>query len=205
MSDVTEKAPREGGPRSPVLTRLPNILTYGRIVAVPVVVGCLLYGGHSARWVALAIFIIAAITDFFDGYLARLWSLQSSLGRMLDPIADKLIVAAILLMLTANGTIYGLHVWAALIILSREILVSGLREFLAELQVSVPVTQLAKYKTAIQLIAIGFLIAGPAGDQVLPYNSEIGLAGLWIAATLTLYTGYDYFRAGLKYLTDETP
>jgi len=188
---------------SPVLTRLPNILTYARIAAVPVVVGCLLIGGDTARWIALAIFVVAAITDFLDGYLARLWSLQSSLGRMLDPIADKLIVAAVLLMLAADGTIYGPHLWATLIILSREILVSGLREFLALLQVSVPVTELAKYKTAIQLIAIGFLIAGPAGDKVLPYNSEIGLVGLWIAATLTLYTGYDYFRAGLKYLTED--
>lgn len=188
---------------SPVLTRLPNMLTYGRIVAVPVVVGCLLIGGDTARWVALAIFAVAAITDFFDGYLARLWSLQSSLGRMLDPIADKLIVAAVLMMLAADGTVYGPHIWATLIILSREILVSGLREFLAQLQVSVPVTQLAKYKTTIQLVAIGFLIAGPAGDKVLPYNSEIGLVGLWVAATLTLYTGYDYFRAGLKYLTED--
>ncbi len=203
MSEATDKIPESRRPVSPVLTRLPNILTYGRIVAVPVVVGCLLIGGDTARWAALAIFTVAAITDFFDGYLARLWSQQSSLGRMLDPIADKLIVAAVLLMLAADGTIYGPHLWATLIILSREILVSGLREFLAELQVSVPVTELAKYKTAIQLIAMGFLIAGPAGDKVLPYNSEVGLVGLWIAATLTLYTGFDYFRAALKYLTDD--
>jgi cardiolipin synthase len=202
MTEVPQKEAKLHGAPSDALTRLPNILTYGRILAVPAVVGCLIYGGDNARWVALVLFAGAAITDFFDGYLARLWSLQSSLGRMLDPIADKLIVSAVLLFLTANGTIYGVHIWAALIILSREILVSGLREFLAELQVSVPVTQLAKYKTAIQLIAIGFLIAGPAGDKVLMYNTEIGLAGLWIAATLTLYTGYDYFRAGLKYVTD---
>lgn len=203
MSEASDKVVNRGRPVSPVLTRLPNMLTYGRIVAVPVVVGCLLIGGDTARWVALAIFAVAAITDFFDGYLARLWSLQSSLGRMLDPIADKLIVAAVLMMLAADGTVYGPHIWATLIILSREILVSGLREFLAQLQVSVPVTQLAKYKTTIQLVAIGFLIAGPAGDKVLPYNSEIGLVGLWVAATLTLYTGYDYFRAGLKYLTED--
>ena len=203
MSEASDKVGSPRRPISPMLTRLPNMLTYGRIAAVPAVVGCLLIGGDNARWVALVIFAIAAITDFFDGYLARLWSLQSSLGRMLDPIADKLIVAAVLLMLAADGTIYGPHLWATLIILSREILVSGLREFLAQLQVSVPVTELAKYKTTIQLVAIGFLIAGPAGDKVLPYNSEIGLVGLWIAATLTLYTGYDYFRAGLKYLTDD--
>ena len=181
----------------------PNILTYGRILGVPLVAACLLYGGNTARWWALGIFIVAAITDFFDGYLARLWSQQSSLGRMLDPIADKLLVAAILIVLAVDGTIAGYHVWAALIILCREILVSGLREFLAELQVSVPVTQLAKWKTTVQLVAFGFLIAGPAGDTVLPYNTEIGLAGLWIAAVITLYTGYDYFRVGINHIANE--
>ena len=116
-------------------TRLPNILTYARILAVPVVVGCLLVGGDAWRWTALAIFIAAGVTDFFDGYLARLWGQQSSLGRMLDPIADKLLVAAVLLMLAGDNTIVGTHLWAAIIILCREILVSGLREFLAELRV----------------------------------------------------------------------
>jgi cardiolipin synthase len=186
-----------------VVLSWPNILTYGRIVGVPVVSACLLYGGHPARWVALAVFVVAAISDFFDGYLARLWSQQSSLGRMLDPIADKLLVAAILLVLAYDGTIHGIHIWAAIVILCREILVSGLREFLAELQVSVPVTLLAKWKTTVQLVAFGFLIAGPAGDTVLPYNTEIGLAGLWIAAAITLYTGYDYFRVGIMHLANE--
>ncbi len=181
----------------------PNILTYLRILGVPLVAACLLYGGDAARWWALGIFVAAAITDFFDGYLARLWSQQSSLGRMLDPIADKLLVAAILIVLAVDGTIAGYHVWAALIILCREILVSGLREFLAELQVSVPVTQLAKWKTTVQLVAFGFLIAGPAGDKVLPYNTEIGLSGLWIAAVITLYTGYDYFRVGINHIANE--
>ncbi len=181
----------------------PNILTYLRILGVPLVAACLLYGGDAARWWALGIFTVAAITDFFDGYLARIWSQQSSLGRMLDPIADKLLVAAILIVLAVDGTIEGYHVWAALIILCREILVSGLREFLAELQVSVPVTNLAKWKTTVQLVAFGFLIAGPAGDKVLPYNTEIGLAGLWIAAVITLYTGYDYFRVGITHIANE--
>jgi cardiolipin synthase (CMP-forming) len=182
---------------------LPNMLTYARIAAVPLVVACLLAGGYHWRWWALGLFIAAAITDFLDGYLARLWSQQSSLGRMLDPIADKLLVAAVLLVLAAEGTIAGVHIWAAIIILCREVLVSGLREFLGQVQASVPVTRLAKYKTAVQLVAIGFLIAGPAGDQVLPYNTQIGLAGLWIAALLTLYTGYDYFRAGIRHVTEE--
>jgi CDP-diacylglycerol---glycerol-3-phosphate 3-phosphatidyltransferase len=181
---------------------LPNVLTYGRIAAVPVVAGLLMWGGNGARWTALAIFIIAAITDFLDGYLARLWQLQTSLGRMLDPIADKVLVAVVLLVLSADGILFGGHIWAAIIILSREVLVSGLREYLGELQVSVPVTKIAKWKTAVQLVAIGFLIAGPAGDTVVPYVTNTGIAGLWIAAALTLYTGYDYFRAGIRHVVD---
>jgi cardiolipin synthase len=198
MSDASGRA----GTSSSAIN-LPNILTYARIAAVPLVVGCLLAGGYQWRWTALGVFIAAAITDFLDGYLARLWSQQSSLGRMLDPIADKLLIAAVLLMLAADGTIAGTHLWAAIIILCREVLVSGLREFLGQVQVSVPVTQLAKYKTAVQLVAIGFLIAGPAGDRVLPITIEVGLAGLWCAAILTLYTGFDYFRAGIRHLTQE--
>lgn len=182
---------------------LPNLLTYGRVAAVPVVAGLLFWPLEDwARWSALAVFIVAAITDFFDGYLARAWSQQSSLGRMLDPIADKLLVAVCLLMLAADEAITGLNLWAAIIILSREILVSGLREFLAELRVSVPVTRVAKYKTALQLVALGFLIAPPKGLSFL--NTEgIGLGLLWAAALLTLYSGWDYMRAGLKHMTDE--
>ncbi|MGL4291886.1 MAG: CDP-diacylglycerol--glycerol-3-phosphate 3-phosphatidyltransferase [Phreatobacter sp.] len=187
---------------------IPNMLTYGRVVAVPLVAACLFVqviyeSGLWLRWVALTIFIIAAITDYFDGYLARALSQQSAIGRMLDPIADKLLVGVVLLMLAADGTILGWSLWAAVVILSREILVSGLREFLAELQVSVPVTQLAKWKTALQLVAVGFLIAGPAGDQVIPFVTQVGIGLLWIAALLTLYTGFDYFRAGVGHLIDE--
>lgn len=187
---------------------LPNILTYARIAAVPVVVALLYWqsllgGGLWLRWVALAIFIAAGVTDFFDGYLARIWGQQSSLGRMLDPIADKLLVASCLLMLAAGTTIHGWALLAAVIILCREILVSGLREFLAELRVGVPVSQLAKWKTAGQLVAIGFLIAGEAGEKVLPVTIEIGTTLLWISAIVTLYTGWDYLRAGLRYMIDE--
>ena len=145
---------------------LPNILTYARIAAVPVVVGCItqsiLDGPLWLRWVALAIFIAAGITDYLDGYLRATWQQQSAFGRMLDPIADKLLVASCLLMLAADGTIRGWSLWAAIVILCREILVSGLREYLAELRVSVPVTRLAKWKTTVQLIAVGFLLAGEA-------------------------------------------
>ncbi len=181
---------------------LPNILTYGRIVAVPVVAGLLLWDTYEARWTALAIYIIAAITDFFDGYLARRWKQQSSLGRMLDPIADKVLVAVVLLVLCSSPILYGGHIWAAIIILSREVLVSGLREYLGELQVSVPVTKIAKWKTTVQLVAIGFLIAGPAGDTIIPHLTTFGIGLLWVAAGLTLYTGYDYFRAGIRHVVD---
>ena len=185
---------------------LPNLLTYGRIAAVPAVVGCmywqLLHGGDAMRWVALVIFIVAGVTDVLDGYLARMWDQQSTFGRMLDPIADKLLVASCLLMLAADGTINGPSLWASIVILCREILVSGLREYLAELRVSVPVTRLAKWKTTLQLVAIGFLLAGDAGDALFPVPvvTPIGLSLLWLSALLTLYTGWDYFRAGVRHL-----
>jgi cardiolipin synthase (CMP-forming) len=187
---------------------LPNILTYGRIAAVPVVVALLYWqsiegGGLWLRWVALGIFIAAGITDILDGYFARIWGQMSSLGVMLDPIADKLLVASCLLMLAAQEIIHGWSLLAAVIILCREILVSGLREYLAELRVSVPVTRLAKWKTIGQMVAVGFLIAGPAGDRVLPAVTQTGIVLLWASAILTLYTGWDYMRAGLRYVIDE--
>lgn len=187
---------------------LPNLLTYGRILAVPLIVLCFfiegrLHGSDAARWWALGIFVVASVTDFFDGYLARSWNQQSNIGRMLDPIADKLLVASILLLVAADGVIAGWSIWAAIIILCREILVSGLREYLAALKVSVPVTWIAKWKTTLQMVAIGFLLAGPAGDKVLPYTTEIGIFLLWVAAIITIYTGYDYFRAGLRHVVDE--
>ena len=187
---------------------LPNLLTYGRILAVPLVVLCFFLEGRLqssdfARWSALA--ILASLTDYVDGYLARAWKQTSNIGRMLDPIADKLLVATCLLLLAADTdkTIAGWTLWAAIIILCREILVSGLREYLAALKVSVPVTQLAKWKTAIQMVAIGVLLAGPALDKIVPYSTETGIVLLWIAAIVTLYTGYDYFRAGAKHIMEE--
>ncbi|HXW26659.1 MAG TPA: CDP-diacylglycerol--glycerol-3-phosphate 3-phosphatidyltransferase [Xanthobacteraceae bacterium] len=196
-------------PRSPPRTfSVPNLLTYARIAAVPAVVACMygagiLQGGLWLRWLALAIFIAAGVTDFFDGYFARAWGQHSTFGRMLDPIADKLLVASCLLMLAADGTIKGWSLWAAIVILCREILVSGLREYLAELRVSVPVTRLAKWKTTAQLVAIGFLVLGEAGDRILPVVTLTGLTLLWLSALLTLYTGWDYFRAGVRHLIED--
>jgi cardiolipin synthase len=195
---------------------LPNILTYARIAAIPVVVGCIFAQSILdyplwLRWVAVAVFIAAAVTDYLDGYYARIWNQHSAFGRMLDPIADKLLVASCLLMLAADGIIHGWTLWAAIVILCREILVSGLREYLAALRVSVPVTRLAKWKTTIQLVAIGFLLAGEAGDLMMsamsprigPLVTQIGLLLLWASAIITMYTGYDYFRAGIHHLIAE--
>ncbi|MEL6372532.1 MAG: CDP-diacylglycerol--glycerol-3-phosphate 3-phosphatidyltransferase [Pseudomonadota bacterium] len=184
----------------PLVMSLPNVLTYARIAAVPVMAVCLYaFDSTFARWMAMALFAAACLSDFLDGYLARAWQQQSSLGRMLDPIADKLLVGAALLMLVHLQTVDGLSLFAALIILSREILVSGLREFLAELKVSLPVSQAAKWKTGAQMIAIGLLIAGPAGDTLIKGWTSAGLIMLWLSAGLTLWTGYDYLKAGIRH------
>ena len=183
---------------------VPNLLTYGRVAAVPAVAGCLFWPEIAwMRWAALGIFIAAGITDFLDGYLARVLSQQSRIGQMLDPIADKLLVSAVLMMLAADHTIAGYSLSAGIIILCREILVSGLREYLADLKVSIPVSNVAKWKTTLQLVALGFLIAGPSGDQIVSGITTTGLVLLWVSALLTLYTGWDYFRAGVKELVAE--
>ena len=187
---------------------LPNMLTYARIAATPLIAACLIWqdalgGGAGLRWLALVLFIAAAVTDFFDGYLARVRGQQSAIGRMLDPIADKFLVASCLLMLAADHTIGGWALWAALIILCREILISGVREYLAGFAIGVPVSRLAKWKTTIQLVAVGFLLAGRPGDAVVPGVTTAGLALLWIAALVTAYTGWEYFRDGARHLIEE--
>ncbi len=182
---------------------LPNTLTITRIAIIPLFVAGFYVSGDQGRWVAFALFVIAAITDAVDGIIARRWQAESSLGRMLDPIADKLIVAAALLMLASDGTLQGMNLIPALVILCREILVSGLREFLAEAAVSLPVTSVAKFKTVMQMIAIAALIAAGPGEHILPGVTGASLIVLWIAAGLTLYTGYAYLRAGLAHARTE--
>jgi cardiolipin synthase (CMP-forming) len=148
------------------------------------------------------VFTLACFTDWLDGYLARALSQQSTLGRMLDPIADKLLVGTALLLLVNDGTIDFITIWAAIIILCREILVSGLREYLAELNVKVHVTRLAKWKTSLQMLALGVLLAGPAGDKLVPAVTLTGTMLLWAAALLTLWTGYDYLKAAVRHAID---
>jgi cardiolipin synthase len=184
---------------------LPMALTLSRIVAIPLLVALFYPVGDGWRYVACAVYAAAAITDYLDGYFARAWKQQSKLGRIFDPIADKLLVAATILMLVYFNRIDGWLVLAALVILCREVLVSGLREFLAEVRALMPVSPLAKWKTGMQMTALGFLIVGEAQPTAFLPIALIGQLLLWVAAVLTLITGYDYLRIGLGHLSEEEP
>jgi CDP-diacylglycerol--glycerol-3-phosphate 3-phosphatidyltransferase len=184
---------------------LPNLLTLSRILAVPILVFLLWRPAPVDYAITFVLYCLVGITDYFDGYLARAWGSISKLGQFLDPIADKIMVAAVLVMLIASRRsnpvpeIAGLNIIAALIILLREIIVSGLREFLAELRVSVPVSALAKWKTTFQLVALGALILGGALPE-LSWVHDLGIVCLWVAAALTLITGYSYLRIGIRHM-----
>jgi len=184
-----------------MLTSLPNLLTLSRIVVIPLVVAAFYADGAWARWAACGLFVAAAVTDWFDGWLARQWNQVSAFGRFLDPIADKLLVAAVLFMLVAFDRVTPPSLLPALVILLREILVSGLREFLAEVRVGMPLTRLAKWKTAFQMLALPLLLVGEAGPAAWPVQ-QVGEIALWVAAALTMITGWDYLRAGLRHLKE---
>ncbi|MSO93149.1 MAG: CDP-diacylglycerol--glycerol-3-phosphate 3-phosphatidyltransferase [Rhodospirillales bacterium] len=189
-----------------MLRRLPNVLTLSRIIAIPVVVALLFLKEPLASWLALTAYVCACVTDFFDGYFARAWKQQSVLGRFLDPTADKLMVAAVVLVLVADRRIDGISILPGMVILCREILVSGLREYLATLKVLVPVNRLSKWKTAIQMTALGFLLGANAIPTFGPVPTHaIGEVGLWGAAILTLVTGYGYLRVGLRHMQATEP
>jgi cardiolipin synthase (CMP-forming) len=185
-----------------MLSSLPNVLTLSRILAVPLLVLLMWDAGWLGYTLAFVLFCVAGITDYFDGYLARAYGTVSKLGVFLDPIADKIMVAAVIVMLIENEVVRGFSVIAAIVILLREIAVSGLREYLAGIQVSVPVSKLAKWKTTFQMVALGALVLAGVGDD-LPWflpAQEVGVVSLWAAAGLTLVTGYDYLRVGLKHM-----
>ena len=183
--------------------KIPNILTIGRIIIVPIFVLSFFIPGIVGDLVPFFLFVLASFTDFLDGLLARLYKEESKLGELLDPIADKIIVAAALVLLVMNDTISNYEVIAAIIILTREILISGLREFLAKSQITMPVTGLAKFKTFIQMFAIATLLTGESGNKLInfqDYNAHtIGIIFLWLSAFLTLYTGYDYVKKGIDH------
>ncbi|MDE2596397.1 MAG: CDP-diacylglycerol--glycerol-3-phosphate 3-phosphatidyltransferase [Sphingomonadales bacterium] len=190
------------------MLNLPNILTLSRIVTVPVLLALMWWPEWKLGYLlAFAVYCLMGITDYFDGYLARSYGTVSKLGQFLDPIADKIMVAAVILVLVAKGMIAGVHVVAALVILLREIAVSGLREFLAGLKVSVPVSQLAKWKTTFQMVSLGSLtLMGGAPQFAIPFTggwvnpASVGFVTLWAAAALTVVTGWDYLRVGLKHM-----
>jgi len=181
------------------LFNLPNILTISRILVIPAVFATVYWENNIGNVTACVLFALAAITDFFDGYLARSMNKLSKFGRFLDPIADKLLVASVLLILAYSQRLSDYGLIPAVIIMCREILVSGLREFLAEINVGMPVTKLAKWKTTFQLIALPILLLGTTGWEYFPY---LGEAFLWLAAILTVITGYDYMKSGLKYMNE---
>ena len=190
-----------------MLKKIPNILTIGRIILVPFFVLAFYLPGFYGDLTAFALFVIASFTDFLDGMLARMMGEESKLGELLDPIADKIIVATALILLVMDGTIRHYEVIAAIIILTREILISGLREFLARGQIKLPVTNLAKLKTFLQMLAIALLLTGETGNKILnfqDYNAQtIGIILLWLSAFLTLYTGYEYLRKGIDHAISE--
>ena len=190
-----------------MIFKIPNILTIGRILIVPIFVLTFFLPGFFGDLIPFFLFIAASFTDFLDGMLARLFKEESKLGELLDPIADKILVASALVLLIMNGTIKNYEVVAAIIILTREILVSGLREFLAKGQISLPVSGLAKIKTVIQMGAITILLTGETGNKLInfqDYNAQvIGIILLWLSAFLTLYTGYDYVKKGIDHAINE--
>ena len=187
--------------------KIPNILTIGRIVIVPIFILTFYLPGSLGDWIPFFIFLLASFTDFLDGLLARLYKEESKLGELLDPIADKIIVASALVLLVMDKTIINYEVIAAIIILTREILISGLREFLAKGKINLPVSSLAKAKTFLQMTAISALLTGETGNKVLnfqDYNAQtIGIILLWLSAFLTLYTGYKYLRKGIDHAISE--
>ena len=183
--------------------KIPNILTIGRIIIVPIFVLSFYLPGFFGDLIPFFLFVIASFTDFLDGLLARLYKEESKLGELLDPIADKILVSAALILLVMNGTIKNYEVIAAIIILTREILISGLREFLATVSINMPVSRLAKLKTFIQMLSIAILLTGESGNKIInfeDYNAQtVGIILLWFSAFLTLYTGYDYLIKGIDH------
>ena len=187
--------------------KIPNILTIGRIIIVPIFVVTFFLPGFYGDIIPLLLFVVASFTDFLDGVLARLFKEESKLGELLDPIADKILVATALILLVMNQTIKNYEVIAAIIILTREILISGLREFLAKVSIDMPVTSLAKVKTFLQMLSIALLLTGESGNKIInfqDYNAQtIGIILLWLSAFLTLYTGYDYLVKGIDHALNQ--
>lgn len=182
------------------LYQLPNLLTLARIILVPVLLGVFLLGGALGDILSVVVFVLAGITDYFDGYLARRLKMESQVGNAFDPIADKLLIITTLALLIHDGTLTGLHLAAAMFVIWREIFVSGLREYIARIDITIPIIRLAKYKTAIQMVALGCLLAAPTGAGYIPNLVMLGLGLFWISVALTLITGFEYLRRANDYI-----
>lgn len=180
---------------------IPNLLTLSRMAMLPVLVGLFFIPGATAAWAALALYIVAAVTDFLDGHLARSMNAHSALGRFLDPISDKIFVASLLVTLVEFDRLPGVWIVPAIVILSREFMISGLREYLGPMNIQVPVSRLAKWKTGLQMTALGFLVIGDYGDVLLPHTLAFGQWGLLAAAAITVYTGWSYLKAGILHIS----
>ncbi len=183
-----------------MLKHLPNILTISRIVLLPVLIGLFFVPGACAAWIALWVYIFCAVTDFFDGWVARKYNITSGVGTFLDPISDKIMVAALLVTLAAFDRLEGYWIVPAIVILSREFLIAGLREYLGPQNIKVPVSKLAKWKTGFQMTALGFLVIGDYGNSVLPHTLLIGQVLLAVAAAITILTGWNYLKVGFKHI-----
>lgn len=183
-----------------MLQKLPNLLTMSRIVLLPVLIGLFFVPGAAAAWAALAVYIFCAVTDFLDGWLARKYQTTSKFGTFLDPISDKIMVACLLLVLVGFDRLPGLWMIPALVIFVREFLISGLREFLGPQNIQVPVSKLAKWKTTVQMFALGFLVIGDYGNVIVPHTLLIGQIGLAVAAVITMITGWNYLKVGAQHI-----
>ncbi|MCR5225134.1 MAG: CDP-diacylglycerol--glycerol-3-phosphate 3-phosphatidyltransferase [Alphaproteobacteria bacterium] len=180
---------------------LPNVLTLSRIFSIPFIIGCFYVHSFAAHLIATVLFVVACLTDFFDGYFARQWKQVSAFGRFLDPVADKLLISTILLMLSGTGVITGVHLIAATIILAREIIVSGLRQFMSEMQLRVPVTKFAKWKTATQMLSVSCLLCSAMFPKIEMLKTA-GLVFLWLAVVMTVFTGARYLKFGVVHMVD---
>lgn len=183
------------------MLNIPNGMTLARLVSLPFLVGLMMVDATWAAWCALILYTLGCVTDWLDGYIARRYNMMTPFGQFLDPIADKIFILTVLIALVANGRLDGIWILPVILILTREFLISGLREFLGPKNITIPVTYLAKWKTTIQMIALGFLVVGDAGNILLPHTVTIGLIGLTLATILTIITGFEYIKASWSHLS----
>lgn len=187
-------------PKTLPMNNIPNILTVGRLASLPILVILMMIDASWAAWAALGLYTLGCVTDWLDGFIARKMNLESTFGRFLDPIADKIFIATVLITLIANHHLSGIWIIPILLILSREFLIAGLREYFGPQNIKFPVSPLAKWKTGCQMVSLGFLVVGEYGNSILPITMEVGYILLIAATVMTVITGWQYMKEGLKHL-----